>query len=436
MNQSFCTFRSFYRKYFLHIIRTVVLIIGSFFFGGGCPQAPTESENRVNPPSPPSYLWVSSLSETSLSLEWWVNSYETYNTYRIERAEPTKTFQVIGQTSVGAMFYKDQSVTKGKQYQYRVSAVKDTLTGPPSNVITVGFSETVTLIRTVSPQNEVGRILISIDGKYLVSSSTSMSSVSIWDTGTWEERKITENVGNVGALAVTSDAKNLVIGGWNNINVRQLSDGSIVKSFDTQNARPYSLVLTPDGNTMVMADNVGRLRVYQYQTGTILVDLDSAKYGSWQLAASPADDRITACSYLNLNEWETGKRFLRKSIVEHYSSPVYSPQGSFLSVNSTSSPYVTTLFRTSDWNKVYTVNGNSSPTAFSPDETLHLIGDKNYLRMVNTISGSAVNSFAAHTNPITAIAFFQDGRLFATGSRDQTIKIWSLSQTEQWHIIQ
>ncbi|MDB5385846.1 MAG: hypothetical protein JWM11_1492, partial [Planctomycetaceae bacterium] len=64
--------------------------------------------------------------------------------------------------------------------------------------------------------------------------------------------------------------------------------------------------------------------------------------------------------------------------------------------------------------------------AYSPDgKVLAAAGDDMLVHTYNTVDGGALELFAGHTAPVTAVAFTANGGIIS-GSADQTVKVWSM----------
>jgi len=61
------------------------------------------------------------------------------------------------------------------------------------------------------------------------------------------------------------------------------------------------------------------------------------------------------------------------------------------------------------------------------DGQLLLVGTEGgTLRLWELVTGEEVAQFKGHTGPVTSLACSGDGRIIASGSEDQSVRIWTL----------
>ena len=52
-------------------------------------------------------------------------------------------------------------------------------------------------------------------------------------------------------------------------------------------------------------------------------------------------------------------------------------------------------------------------------------------KLWDTLTGTELHEFAGHSNSVYAVAFSPDGRFAVSGSADETLKLWDVSEWTQ-----
>ncbi len=71
----------------------------------------------------------------------------------------------------------------------------------------------------------------------------------------------------------------------------------------------------------------------------------------------------------------------------------------------------------------------------APRADLMITHRENDLFAIDPQSGAVISTFVGHTNSVRDVAFSSDQRLMASGSRDRTVRIWTISSTSLVHAI-
>ena len=70
--------------------------------------------------------------------------------------------------------------------------------------------------------------------------------------------------------------------------------------------------------------------------------------------------------------------------------------------------------------------------AFSPDGKLLASGSRDQtIKLWDVASGQAVRTLTGHTDKVTSVAFSPDGKLLASGSDDETVKLWDVASGQE-----
>ena len=195
------------------------------------------------------------------------------------------------------------------------------------------------------------------------------------------------------------------------VSLRTLGTGKTVKSFAAGPDLPremsgayYDLIVSPDGRTLTTTQAASRLRVSDYTTGKLLLNIETPPGGGWDISYS-SDGRILASGGV---AGEGGP----------------APGSIFLWEAATGRPLGTIGDRKT---------GAVQRFAFSPDGRLMATGDEkeNVVRLWNVFTGKEIAKFRGHSAPVTCLAFSPDGKRLASGSFDTTILLWDVSKLDR-----
>ncbi|KIM26984.1 hypothetical protein M408DRAFT_72023, partial [Serendipita vermifera MAFF 305830] len=198
--------------------------------------------------------------------------------------------------------------------------------------------------------------------------------------------------------------------------------------------RVYSVVFSPDGRRIVSGSSDKTIRVWDAQTGELIVEpLQGHKNSVWSVAFSPDGRRIVSGSKdTTIRVWDSKTGLLVTGPFQGHQDSVtsvaFSPNGRQI----VSGSYDTTiriwdgetgrLFAgplNGHWNRVTSV-------AFSPNGRRIISGS--YDTTIRVWDGETGEPFAGplygHNNVVWSVKFSPDGRRFVSSSSDNTIRVW------------
>jgi WD40 repeat protein len=117
-----------------------------------------------------------------------------------------------------------------------------------------------------------------------------------------------------------------------------------------------------------------------------------------------------------------------------WAPPVYSPDGSFLVVSSTTGAHFYDA-QTLEEISSFPIQGWAELVAFSPDGSLLVAGSRFHISLYDLPSGAVIRDFQVEAEALYLrdLAFSPDGRLLAAGYGDGLYRVWSVASGELLH---
>lgn len=162
----------------------------------------------------------------------------------------------------------------------------------------------------------------------------------------------------------------------------------------------YAIAFSPNNQQLATGHADGIIRVWQVNTGQLLVNLKGHQSSVWTLAFSPTGENIASGSFdQTIKLW-----------------------------NLASETCSYTLYGHQDWVK---------EIAFSPDgQLLASCSNDQTIKIWNSQTGQVIQTFYSHTAPVTTITFHPHNHHLVSGSEDLTLRFWDLSTGECLKILQ
>ena len=195
--------------------------------------------------------------------------------------------------------------------------------------------------------------------------------------------------------------------------------GKPIDTLSTENISIFSVVFSPNGNTLVSGGSIVDWR----WTGQIC----PAGHWCWGSGWGRGWQPYYTYNLLELWDAHTGEfLFTFEGHTGNVSSVTFSPDGKILASGSWDKTI--RLWNPATGQHLATFNGhrnNVNTVAFSPDgETLASGSDDDTIKLWNP-DGEVRATLYGHGNSVTSVAFSPDGKIFASGSLDNTIRLWN-----------
>ncbi len=362
------------------------------------------------------------------------------------------------------------------------------------NLIAIGTNKSTVLLLNASDgelirvfgeqtgnSSSISGIAFSPDSKFMTSSSYN-GSLMLWDVvdGTLLQTFEGHDV-SISTVEFSFDGQALIYGLEDKeIRIRQISDGQLIKSFTGHTDWINNITLSPSGENFASIADDGTIKLWNKESGliqsadgfynhinnisisadgkmlasasnvsiiwkitdgNIVKSFSTGSSDSW-VAFLPNSQKFSLSSYKDLSFWDFNETdFVQTGAMDYlYANIVaYSPN---------QDTYASTSY--SDTIDLWTTKvGYSSPApleghtenitslVFSPDGELLASGSEdNTIRVWNVINGSINKILNQHLDTVTCITFSPDGKTLASGSDDGTIILWNIEDETVIKIIE
>ncbi|MBC7780705.1 MAG: hypothetical protein H7125_11455 [Proteobacteria bacterium] len=260
-------------------------------------------------------------------------------------------------------------------------------------------------------------VAFSEDGRYIASGSYD-DTARLWDatTGT-EVRKFAGHRDTINSVAFTQDGTRLATASDDRTaKLWEVGTGKEIQTFRGHNGRVRAVALSRESGRLATASDDGTAKLWDLDSGKELITLSGHSGVVTAVAFNPNGTKLaTAGEDRMVRIWDTktGKEAIwdRKPGTEAMRDPGASKEASTLK---------DAAILRGHTNAVRTVAFDASGTRIASGSV------DNTARVWDADTGKELNTFTAHQGPINGVAFSGDGRHLVTGSADRTAKLWAI----------
>lgn len=298
-------------------------------------------------------------------------------------------------------------------------------------------------IQTLGPGKR-GRVATRVawlfDSKIVVGGHSS-GSVRIWRIGTEEPiREFGDELDDVWDLAVSPDG-NVFATGWYDQSIRlwDTSSGEPRATLQGHSGRVVSLAWSPDSARLVSASVDGTVRFWDGHTGGLLRTIGGHLSGvpyvtwwsdHWRIASVSADEMLRvweASTGRLLNEFRMG---YVASISRSTDDPLAASVGSEVFIREAASGCKVDKIIDS-----IEVSYMLEAIAWSPDATRLAFASRDKIPVHEVKDGKLLYALEGHTDIVLSVDWSSDGKWLATGSDDNTVRVWNAETGELEHTL-
>ncbi len=309
-------------------------------------------------------------------------------------------------------------------------------------------------------------VSISPDEKSLVSWSDE-ASFYLWDISTGKSKQIITghpSCPHIPSSSLSADGKTLasrdgIIIRYN-FYLSDITTGKQIKIYDGHTGLIRDTEFNPDGTILATCSEDDTIRLWDVITGKKLKTIRVKKEIYYNLAFSPDGKTLAAASKneeIYLWNAKSGRR--KKTLTgvindtQHlFFSPelFFSPDGKHLVYVSCKDDFYVWDVSTGKQIELFSEQlNNVSNAVFSPDgTTLAITFKRDYdktnsdepkrshqIELWNVADATKQHTYIGYSNDVTNVIFSPDGKTLATGSEDNTLRMWDVATGQQKHVL-
>jgi len=253
----------------------------------------------------------------------------------------------------------------------------------------------------------------------------------------------TQSFSSVLSVALSPDGQFLATGDINHeVRLWHVESGEIHRVFHEHDNWVFSLAFSHDSQLLATGSQDCTIKIWKVDQGQCIKTL---QHGGWVRAvAFSADGRLASVGGDDLVKiWDISKGECIKALSGHTNrvqAVAFSPNDQMLLVSGDKDCKVRIWDIRQEEPLLHTLSGHKDwirTIAISPDgQTIASGSYDNTIKIWALQTGECLNTLEGHTDKVRSVAFSPDGQTLASGSYDSTIRLWNVQTAQCQNVLQ
>jgi len=206
---------------------------------------------------------------------------------------------------------------------------------------------------------------------------------------------------------------------------------------DGGNEGVWSIALSPNGKSVASGDSDGKVRLWDVETKKVVArwtgHADTVRSVCWSV---DGERLVSGSEDGTIRVWdvETGDTVLGPIQTGHQyvCAVIHSPDTTKIATSGYNEDAIK-IWDAKTGNLIFTIKHDSSiySLAWTSDQKKLIAGSYLSIRIIDTATWQEIAILEGHTNFVISLSLFQNDRLLASGSHDDTARLWNLDTNLQ-----
>jgi len=213
------------------------------------------------------------------------------------------------------------------------------------------------------------------------------------------------------------------------------ASGKQLKFLDSHEGGVLSAAWAPEGQAFVTAGSDRRIIIWDYPSGQKLDEITDIDRTVTSMSWSPSGKQVLTTTHdRRIYVWDIHNRRIKTILDGHRQYPrftAFSPKGEYMA--STSDGKKVRLWKGGSFSPGKVLEGHKATVnmvAWLSDDILGTASDDQTIRIWDVRKGTCLKVLTDHVQRVMALSFSSDGRLMASRSWDNTLRLWRCDNWE------